>query len=111
MRYEPLKPSSYKSLAPHFGELTRNVLFGDIWERHQLTKRERSLNTLAALMAMGKTPQLYGHVQRAQANGVKKEEIGEVFMHLAVYCGWPAAINAFDAAKEVLDAPQAKRPA
>ncbi len=108
MRYEPLKPSSYESLAPHFGELTRDVLFGDIWERPQLSKRERSLITLAALMAMGKTPQLYGHVRRAQENGLAKEEIAEVFMHLAFYCGWPSAINAFDAAKEAMDSQQPK---
>ena len=88
-------------IAPKFTELTDKVLFGDIWERKELSKRDRSLITVAALVALNRTDQLRFHVQRALENGVKKQELIEEITHLAFYSGWPTAVNAVTVAKEV----------
>jgi len=92
-----------QEIAPKMAELSANVLFGDIWERPQLSKRDRSLITVAALVALYRTGQLRGHIGRALDNGVTKEEIGEVITHMAFYSGWPTAANAVQVAKEVFD--------
>ncbi len=88
-------------IAPKFVELTDQVLFGDIWERKELSKRDRSLVTVAALIALNRTEQLRFHLQRALENGVKKQELVEAITHLAFYSGWPTAVNAISVAKEV----------
>ncbi len=88
-------------VAPKFVELTDTVLFGDIWERKDLSKRDRSLITVAALIALNRTEQLRFHLLRALENGVKKEELIEAMTHLAFYSGWPTAVNAINVAKEV----------
>jgi 4-carboxymuconolactone decarboxylase len=88
-------------IAPKFVELTDKVLFGDIWERKELSKRDRSLITVAALIALNRTDQLRFHLQRALENGVKKEELIEEITHLAFYSGWPTAVNALTVAKEI----------
>lgn len=88
--------------APKFVELTDQVLFGDIWERKELSKRDRSLITVAALVALNRTEQLRFHLQKALENGVKKQELIEAITHLAFYSGWPTAVNAMMTAKEVL---------
>ena len=93
----------YNDLMPRLGELTRELLYGDIWERPGLSKRDRSLITLAALTSLYRTNQIRSHMRRALANGVTKDEIGEVLMHMAFYAGWPTAVNAFEVAKEVFD--------
>ena len=93
----------YNELMPRLGELTRELVYGDIWERPGLSKRDRSLITIAMLTAMYRTNQLRSHMRRALANGVTKDEIGEVLMHMAFYAGWPCAVNAFEVAKEVFD--------
>ncbi len=87
--------------APKLVDLTDRVLFGDVWERPQLSKRDRSLATVAALIAMNRPDQLRFHLARAVDNGVKKEELVEVITHLAFYSGWPNAMSAIMAAKEV----------
>lgn len=87
--------------APKLADLTDEVLFGDIWERKQLSKRDRSLATVAALIAMNRPDQLRFHLRRAVENGVKKEELSEVITHLAFYAGWPSAVTAVSTAKEV----------
>ena len=92
-----------QEIAPKMAELSADVLFGDIWERTQLSKRDRSLITVAALVALYRTGQLRGHINRALDNGVTKEEIGEVITHMAFYSGWPTAANAVQVAKEVFD--------
>ena len=92
-----------QEIAPRLAELSTQVLFGDIWERPGLSKRERSLITVAALTALYRTDQLRSHVRRALANGVTKEEIGEVITHMAFYGGWPTAANAVQVAKQVFD--------
>ena len=91
-----------RDVFPKLGELTDNVVFGDVWERKALAKRDRSLITLAVLVAQKAEDQLRGHLLRALDNGVKREEIVELITHLAFYCGWPSAGHAALIAKEVL---------
>ena len=88
-------------IAPKLAELTDDVLFGDVWERPGLAKRDRSLITVAALMAMNRTEQLPFHVGRALENGVTKEELIEAITQLAFYSGWPTAMSAMLIAKKV----------
>ena len=92
-----------QEVAPHLAELSADVLFGDVWERPGLSKRDRSLITVATLTALYRTDQLRGHIRRALDNGVTKDEIGEVITHMAFYGGWPTAANAARVAKEVFD--------
>jgi 4-carboxymuconolactone decarboxylase len=87
--------------APKLVELTDRVLFGDIWERPELSKRDRSLITVAALIALNRPEQLRFHLNKALDNGLKQEELIEVITHLAFYSGWPNAMNAIMTAKEV----------
>ena len=87
--------------SPKLVELTDNMLFGDIWERAELSKRDRSLVTVAALIANGNTEQLPGHLNRARENGLSETEIVEVITHLAFYAGWPRAMSAIKVAREV----------
>lgn len=90
--------------APKLAELTDGVLFGDIWERPQLSKRDRSLVTISALIAMNRPEQLRSHLIRARQNGVTQEEVVETITHLAFYAGWPNAVTAIGVAKEVFAA-------
>lgn len=83
-----------RQVAPALVEYSEKVLFGEVWERPGLSKRDRSLITVAALIALGRSEQLKGHMARALENGVTKEEIGEAVTHLAFYCGWPAGMTA-----------------
>jgi len=91
---------SLGEFAPKLLELTDEVLFADIWERPQLSKRDRSLITCAALVATGKTEQMSFHFPRAIDNGVTREELIELITHLAFYAGWPNAMSAISRAKE-----------
>lgn len=88
-------------IAPKMAELTDNVLFGDIWERPGLAKRDRSLITVSALIAMNRPEQLRSHLALARTNGVKEEEVIEAITQLAFYAGWPNAISAIAVAREV----------
>jgi 4-carboxymuconolactone decarboxylase len=88
--------------APKLAELTDEVLFGDIWERPQLSKRDRSLITCAALVATGKTEQMTFHFPRAIENGVTRDELVELITHLAFYAGWPNAMSAVAKVKEII---------
>ena len=92
-----------RPIVPKLVELTESVLFGDVWERPGLSKRDRSLITVAALVATYRPEQLPGHLERALGNGVTREEISELITHLAFYAGWPAAMSAARVALEVLD--------
>jgi 4-carboxymuconolactone decarboxylase len=92
-----------QEIAPKLADLSANVLFGNVWERPGLSKRDRSLITVASLIALYRTEQLRGHIRRALDNGVTKEEIGEVITHMAFYGGWPTAANAVQVAKQVFD--------
>jgi 4-carboxymuconolactone decarboxylase len=88
-------------VAPKLAELTDDILFGDIWERPGLSKRDRSLITVATLVALNRTEQLPFHLSRALENAITKAEIIEVITHLAFYSGWPTAMSAVLLAKEV----------
>lgn len=87
--------------APKLAELTDDVLFDDVWQREELSPRDRSLITVAALTANGNTAQLPSHLNRAKTNGLSETELAEVMIHLAFYVGWPRAISAILVAKEV----------
>jgi 4-carboxymuconolactone decarboxylase len=87
--------------APKLVSLTDDVLFGDVWERTELSKRDRSLITVAALIAGGNTEQLKNHLARAKDNGLTETELKEVIIHLAFYAGWPRAMSAITVAKNV----------
>lgn len=89
--------------APKLVSLTDDVLFGDIWARPELSPRDRSLITVAALVTGGNTEQLRGHLERARQNGVTDDELKEVIIHLAFYAGWPKAMSAVLVAKDVLE--------
>jgi 4-carboxymuconolactone decarboxylase len=93
--------ASIGGVAPKLADLTEDILFGDIWERPQLSKRDRSLITCAALVATGKTEQMSFHFPRAVENGVTQEELIEMITHLAFYVGWPSAMSAVTKAKEL----------
>jgi len=92
-----------RQVAPKLVELSETVLYGDVWERPGLSKRDRSLVTVAALTAMVRSDQLPGHIERALTNGVTRAEIGELITHLAFYAGWPAAMTAGRIARKVFD--------
>jgi 4-carboxymuconolactone decarboxylase len=87
--------------APKLVELTDQILFDDIWERKELSKRDRSLITVAALIALNRPDQLRFHLGRAVENGVKEQELIEAITHLAFYSGWPNAMSAITIAKEL----------
>jgi len=80
---------------PRLGELRNSLLYGDIWERPLLSKRDRSLITVAVNQALYATNELRTHIDRAlDENGVTPQEISEVILHVTFYAGWPAAVNA-----------------
>jgi 4-carboxymuconolactone decarboxylase len=89
------------SLAPKLVELTDRVLFDDVWERKELSPRDRSLITVAALIALNRPDQLRFHLGKAVENGVQEQELIESITHLAFYAGWPSAMSAVMVAKEV----------
>jgi 4-carboxymuconolactone decarboxylase len=91
--------TSLGDFAPKLVDLTENILFGDVWERPQLSKRDRSLITCAALIATGKTEQMDFHFPNAIRNGVTEKELVEAITHLAFYVGWPNAMSSVNRAK------------
>jgi 4-carboxymuconolactone decarboxylase len=97
-------------IAPKLAELGDKVLFGDVWERPQLSKRDRSLITCTALVALGKTEQMTTHFPRAIQNGVTQEELIEMITQMAFYSGWPSAVTAAMRAREIFGAPEPSRP-
>jgi 4-carboxymuconolactone decarboxylase len=92
-----------EEVAPKMAEIAADVLFGDIWERPGLSKRDRSMITVAVLMALYRSGQLPGHINRALDNGVTKEELGEIITHVGFYAGVPTAANIAGIAKAVYD--------
>jgi 4-carboxymuconolactone decarboxylase len=85
--------------------ITRNA-WGDVWQRPGLDLKTRSMITVAMLAAMGKQHELKGHVRGALNNGVTPEQLQEVLLHASIYCGLPAAVEAFRTAAEVVDSPK-----
>jgi len=91
-------------IAPKLAQLTDRVLFDDVWSRPELSRRDRSLITVAALIAMNRPEQLRFHLGYALENGAKPAELIEAIMQLAFYAGWPSAMSALSIAREVLAA-------
>ncbi len=91
----------YADIAPALDEITQQVLFGEVWERPGLSKRDRSLITVATLVALYRTNELPYHLKFALQNGVTKDELSELLTQLAFYAGWPAANSAVGIARQV----------
>ena len=85
-------------------ELVTRHAWGNTWQRTNMDLRTRSIVTVSMLVALGRMHELKIHVRGALNNGVTKEELQEIFLHASVYCGFPAAVDAFRAAAEVIDA-------
>ena len=105
MPAQPTAPGleAIRGTVPKLVEISDKIIFGEIWERPGLSKRDRSLITVAALIGLGRERQLRGHLRLALANGVTRDEIAEIITHLAFYAGWPAAMTAAPIAKEVFE--------
>ena len=91
------------SFSPKLVSLTDDVLFGDVWERSALSKRDRSLATITALIVLRASEQLPFHLKKGVENGLKQEEIVELITHMAFYSGWPSAMSAITVAKKVFE--------
>jgi 4-carboxymuconolactone decarboxylase len=94
----------FGAIAPKFAEVTDLVLFGDVWQRPELSPRDRSLATVSALIALYRPDELTFHMGRALENGVTMDELVELVTHLAFYAGWPSAHSAIVALQKVKDA-------
>jgi 4-carboxymuconolactone decarboxylase len=92
---------AFGHVAPALAGYTDDVLFGDVWERPGLSKRDRSLITVACLVALYRTNELPFHLKRALENGVSRDELIELITHLAFYSGWPTASSAVSIAQRV----------
>jgi 4-carboxymuconolactone decarboxylase len=104
MADEPTTPRNpYAYIAPALGEYTENVLFGDVWKRPSLSPRDRSLITVATLVALYRTNELPFHLKKALDNSINKEELVELITHLAFYAGWPTANTAITIAQRVFE--------
>ena len=88
-------------IAPKLASLTDDVLFGDVWARPELARRDRSLVTVSALVTSGAFEQLRSHLRLARDNGLTETELVEAVIHLAFYAGWPKAMSAIAIAREV----------
>ncbi|MEV6410954.1 carboxymuconolactone decarboxylase family protein [Kribbella sp. NPDC051718] len=95
--------NAFGDFAPGMVHYTDKVLFDQVWERDLLAKRDRSLVTVAALTALGKTDQLQFHLDFARQNGVSEDELKEAILHLAFYTGWPNGMDAMTALKNIVE--------
>lgn len=98
----PRPPDSLRRVAPKLADLSQQVLFGDVWEREELSKRDRSLLTCAVLTALYRPEQLRFHAKLALTNGVTRAELSELITHVAFYAGWPCAVQAAQVVDEAL---------
>lgn len=94
---------AFGDIAPALAALTDEVLFGDVWERPELSKRDRSLVTVSSLVAGYRVNELPFHLKLALENGVTKAELIEAITHLAFYSGWPTASTALTVARKVFE--------
>ena len=116
---EPVVPPAYPNsfpATPYLAALLNEWVYGEVWERPDLSKRDRSLATIAVAQAMGASSELRSHLGRGLDNGVTQAEIGELIAHVAFYSGIPSAVNAARVAAAVFEArnlpmPQAEFPA
>lgn len=91
--------AAFGEIAPRFARITDEILFADIWQRPDLSLRDRSLITVAALIALDRNAQLPFHLHTALSHGVSQAELVELITHLAFYSGWPTAASAFKSLK------------
>lgn len=91
------------SVAPLLDQLTQEVLYDRVWERGELSPRDRSLVTIACLVALNRE-QAQGHMELGIENGLTVEELGEAIAHIAFYAGWPVAVSAARKLKTLVDA-------
>ena len=97
---QPTRPP-FAATAPALADYTQDALFGDVWKRPELSPRDRSLITVASLVALYRVNELPFHLQRALDNGVTRVELAALITHLAFYAGWPAASTAVTIAERV----------
>jgi 4-carboxymuconolactone decarboxylase len=95
--------NAFGDFAPGMVHYTDRVLFDEVWQRPDLSKRDRSLITVAALTALGKTDQLQFHLGFARQNGVTDDELKEALLHLAFYSGWPNGMGATTVLKNIIE--------
>jgi 4-carboxymuconolactone decarboxylase len=95
--------SPFGDIAPALAGYTDEVLFGDVWKRPGLSPRDRSLITVATLVALYRTNELPTHLKLALRNGVTRDELVELITHLAFYAGWPTAATAVAIARKAFD--------
>ena len=114
---EPVAPmrAPWADIAPRLTEITDAVLFDDVWQRPELSPRDRSLVTVSALIALYRSNELPFHLKKALENGVTRDELVETITHLAFYSGWPTAASAVGIARRVFEEtdppmPQTKGP-
>jgi len=91
-------------------ELVTEYCWGAVWTREGLPRKSRSILTLGMLSALNRAPELKVHIRGALNNGLTREEIREVFLQVAIYCGVPASVEAFRCAREVFAEIDAKKP-
>jgi|SRR5450830_1373731 len=103
-RPDPKPSPEVLEVTPQLYNYTTRLLFGEVWKREELAPRDRSLITVATLIAQGQAAQLPFHLNRAMDNGLTREQAAEVVTHLAFYVGWPKAMSAVPVLKEVFDA-------
>ena len=92
-----------RELAPKLAEMADEVVLGDVWRRGGLSKRDRSLVTVSALVAQSRPELLETHLRFAFDNGVTQDELVEVITHMAIYAGFPSAISSMLTLKRILD--------
>jgi 4-carboxymuconolactone decarboxylase len=102
---QPASPARerVRATVPKMIDIADKVIYGDIWERPNLSKRDRSLMVISALVASYRPEQLKGHIGRGLDNGLTRDEIAEIITHLAFYSGWPSSMTAANVLKEVLE--------
>ena len=108
---QPMR-APWSDIAPHLSAISNTVLFDDVWQRPALSRRDRSLVTVASLIALYRGNELPFHLKKAMENGVTRDEIIEVVTHLAFYSGWPTASSALTIIRQVFaEAEQQLQPA
>jgi len=93
----------FADIAPALAGYTDNILFGEVWKRPGLSPRDRSLITVASLIALYRVNELPFHIKKAMENGISREELIEVITHLAFYAGWPTANTALPIARKAFE--------